>query len=422
MEDFTHGYLKWKLARLELELTEAREQQGATSEILHAISRSPTDARPVFETIARNAVSLCGSLFANAFRFDGELLHFIASHNVGPNFVDLLKAKYPMRPDNSQVAGRVILTRSVVKLENALIDRDMTSDFPLPWGGGACWAFRWYVTASRSRHRRRLGRVGDVPKTQEDLLRTFADQAIIAIENVRLFEEVQRRTEELSRSLDELRAAQDRLVQTEKLASLGQLTAGIAHEIKNPINFVKTSPRCPLNCWTNSRNCSSMPPWTQSARQVAELAAMLKGNSTRSCSTAGAPIPSSRTCCCIRVRARASIDRSTSTRIVEESLNLAYHGARAEKKEFNITLENRLDPPAGEIDLFPQEIMRVLLNLISNGFYATASAGWRQMAPMSRPSLRPRRSLGDSVEIASVTTAPEFPPSEGEDVQSLFHD
>ncbi len=70
------------------------------------------------------------------------------------------------------------------------------------------------------------------------LLQTFADQAVIAISNVELFHEVQDRTRELSQSLDDLRAAQDRLVQTEKLASLGQLTAGIAHEIKNPLNFV----------------------------------------------------------------------------------------------------------------------------------------------------------------------------------------
>src|SRR6202040_3603740 len=70
------------------------------------------------------------------------------------------------------------------------------------------------------------------------LLQTFADQAVIAIGNVRLFDEVQQRTRELSQSLDDLRTAQDRLVQTEKLASLGQLTAGIAHEIKNPLNFV----------------------------------------------------------------------------------------------------------------------------------------------------------------------------------------
>ncbi len=69
-------------------------------------------------------------------------------------------------------------------------------------------------------------------------LQTFADQAVIAISNVELFQEVQQRTTDLSRSLDDLRAAQDRLMQTEKLASLGQLTAGIAHEIKNPLNFV----------------------------------------------------------------------------------------------------------------------------------------------------------------------------------------
>src|SRR5881227_4337607 len=70
------------------------------------------------------------------------------------------------------------------------------------------------------------------------LLQTFADQAVIAIGNVRLFDEVQQRTRELSQSLEDLRTAQDRLVQTQKLASLGQLTAGIAHEIKNPLNFV----------------------------------------------------------------------------------------------------------------------------------------------------------------------------------------
>jgi C4-dicarboxylate-specific signal transduction histidine kinase len=70
------------------------------------------------------------------------------------------------------------------------------------------------------------------------LLQTFADQAVIASSNVQLFQQLQERTRELSASLDDLRSAQDRLVQTEKLASLGQLTAGIAHEIKNPLNFV----------------------------------------------------------------------------------------------------------------------------------------------------------------------------------------
>ncbi len=79
---------------------------------------------------------------------------------------------------------------------------------------------------------------GHFTERQIDIVQTFADQAVIAIENVRLFDEVQARTRELAASLDDLRKAQDRLIQSEKLASLGQLTAGIAHEIKNPLNFV----------------------------------------------------------------------------------------------------------------------------------------------------------------------------------------
>src|SRR5262249_14539557 len=80
--------------------------------------------------------------------------------------------------------------------------------------------------------------VSPFTEKQIELVTTFADQAVIAIENARLFGEVQARTRELAKSLEDLRATQDRLVQTQKLASLGQLTAGIAHEIKNPLNFV----------------------------------------------------------------------------------------------------------------------------------------------------------------------------------------
>jgi two-component system, NtrC family, sensor kinase len=103
-------------------LKEAHEQQGATAEILRTISRSPADALPVFDTIVRSAVALCGSLFANVFRFDGELLHYVASENTESGYVELLQSKYPMRPDFSQVSGRVILSRSVVALEDVRSD------------------------------------------------------------------------------------------------------------------------------------------------------------------------------------------------------------------------------------------------------------------------------------------------------------
>ncbi|HEX6111803.1 MAG TPA: GAF domain-containing protein, partial [Geminicoccaceae bacterium] len=189
------------------EVTKALEQQTATSAILRVISTLPTDVQPVFETIVRNAVALCGSRFANVFRFDGELLHFVASHNVGPDYVALLRTKYPMRPDSSQVSGRAVLTRSVVRLEDAVVDPDYDQRFPAAMG--------WHrmLGVPMLRRGEPLGVIvvgwaeaGPVEKAQEELLKQFADQAVIAIENVRLFDEVQARTRELTRSVAELQA------------------------------------------------------------------------------------------------------------------------------------------------------------------------------------------------------------------------
>jgi GAF domain-containing protein len=208
-----------EVARLARERDEAREQQKATAEILRAIRTSPADVQPVFEMIVRNAVSLCGSLYANVFRFDGELLHFVA-FNVGPNpaprarnwqhYLDLLKAKYPMRPDSSQVAGRVLLTKSVVRLEDALADPDYDHRLARAIG------FRRLLGVPILREDNALGVIvagwaeaGPVPKVQEELLKTFADQAVIAIENVRLFEAEQQRTRELSESLEQQTATSE---------------------------------------------------------------------------------------------------------------------------------------------------------------------------------------------------------------------
>src|SRR5262249_27153588 len=164
---------KTEVARLTCELNEAQEQQRATAEILRVIRTSPADVQPVFATIVRNAVSLCGSLFAHVFRFDGELLHVVASHNVAASpwrhYADFFKAKYPMRPDSSQVSGRVMLKKSVVRLEDARADLDY--DQRSARGG-----WRRVLGVPLLREGKPLGVIvvgwteaGPVPKVQEEL-------------------------------------------------------------------------------------------------------------------------------------------------------------------------------------------------------------------------------------------------------------
>ena len=183
---------------------------------------------------------------------------------------------------------------------------------------------------------------------QIELVTTFADQAAIAIENVRLFESVEARTRELTKSLEELRATQDRLVQTQKLASLGQLTAGIAHEMQNPLNFINNFSGVSAELIDELQEALKDASLNEERRgEITELMDTLRRNPTRSCSTASARTRSLKTCCCIRAKARVSTGPDING-LVEEGLNLAYHGARAEKQGFNIKLEKSFDPNAGE--------------------------------------------------------------------------
>lgn len=211
-----------KLAARERDLDEAVDQKAAMAEILRVISRSPTDALPVFRTIVQSAVALCRSMFANLFLFDGEKLHFVATHSTGPDIDKLLRAKYPMRPDRSQVSGRVLLSRSVVHLEDVSADQEYERSFPAAMG----WTWRM-LGVPMLRDNRPLGAIvvgwaeaGPITKSQEDLLKTFADQAVIALENVRLFDEIQ----EKSRQLD--------LANTYKTRFL----AAASHDLRQPLH------------------------------------------------------------------------------------------------------------------------------------------------------------------------------------------
>ena len=298
------------------ELTETLEHQTATSEVLSVISRSPANARPVFEAIAESAARLCEAVFTVVWLYDGDLLHYVSSHNFTLEVLDEIKKSFPKRPDRSLAAGRAILDGKIAHVPDMLADPAYAHELAVAGN------WRASIAVPMLRDGKSVGAIsvgkaeaGPFTERQMQLLTTFADQAVIAIENVRLFEDVQKRSQELSESLDDLRIAQDRLVQTEKLASLGQLTAGIAHEIKNPLNFVNNFSTVSVELIDELREAlaganldANLPQ--RSARSPIRCKAI----STRSSSTASGLTPSSRTCCCTPDRGQASIGRSTSMR------------------------------------------------------------------------------------------------------------
>src|SRR5580692_9314664 len=202
-------------------------------------------------------------------------------------------------------------------------------------------------------------------------------------------------------ALADLRAAQDRLVQTEKLASLGQVTAGIAHEIKNPLNFVNNFSALSAELVGEMKDALSDIDLDKNKREeLDEIAQMLKDNLEKVVQHG------KRADSIVKNMLQHSREGSGEHRaadinaIVDESLNLAYHGARAEKPQFNVTLQRDFDEMAGTIEVFPQEITRVFLNLISNGFYAVTrrkmEIGHSDFDPVVRATTK---SLGDTVEI-----------------------
>jgi PAS domain S-box-containing protein len=515
-----------ELRERQTELARSVDELTATGDVLKTISRSSVELETVLDTLVETAARLCHADQAYMFRRHADdLHHLIAAHGVSEEGEAYIRS-HPFAPDHGTTSGRVALERRPIHIPDVLADSDYTYT-----EGQQAAGFRTMLGVPLLREDMLLGvfvlgrnLVAPFMDKEIELVTTFADQAVIAIENARLFEELRDRQAELRVTFDnmgdgvvmfgadtrlvawnrnfqtildlpdaflaqrpsyadyfrhlvdrgeysadleadlsranedprqelriertrpdgrviearrnpvpgggfvliyaditerkqaeqavraardaaetalrELQTAQDRLIQTEKLASLGQLTAGIAHEIKNPLNFVNNFSALSAELVDEMSDVLEDTSLEEKKRkELDEIRELLKGNLEKVVQH-GKRADSIVKNMLLHSREGSGEHRPVEINtIIDESLNLAYHGARAEGRDFNITLERDLDPGAGIADIYPQEITRVLLNLISNGFYAAT-----KRAAVARNGFEPKlkaatRNLGDKVEI-----------------------
>jgi two-component system NtrC family sensor kinase len=526
-------------ARLLIETRQALDRQTATAEVLQVINNSPGDLAPVYDAILEKARSLCGVAVGGLTLYDGEYLHAVTVHGFAPQFV--AEALHPFRPGpihERLIRGErlvhipdftAVASESTHSASHALAEMGIRTTLLVPLRKDD--TLLGYIAANRLE-------VRPFSAKEISLLESFAAQAVNAMDNARLLDEIRQRQaelrvtfdnmgdgvvmfdsglhlaawnrnfqelldlsetflaerpsyaeyfrylvdrgeygsadleEELSRAVEDttrdlrfermrpdgrvievrrnavpgggfvliygditerkraeaevreardtaekalrqLQAAQASLLHAQKMAALGQLTAGIAHEIKNPLNFVNNFAGLSVELLDEFKEATapavaSLGDDTRAG--IDEIVGMLTGNLEK-IAEHGRRADGIVKSMLDHSRGGSSDWQSTDINaLVEEALNLAYHGARAQDQSFNITMERDLDRQLAPIEVVPQDITRVLLNLISNGFYAAAKQS-RDANGAFRPMLKVTTcDLGETVEVRVRDNGTGIPP------------
>src|SRR5215469_11019580 len=219
-----------EVARTARELKEAREQQVATADVLKVISRSPSEVQPVFDMIAESARRLCEGQFCFVYRFDGQLLHFVAHHSLTPEVLEMNRRAYPAPPSRRSAAARAILERGFVQIPDISADPDYVLGAQAVVG-----CYRSVVAVPILRDGLPIGSIavarapaGLLPDRQIELLKTFADQAAITIENVRLFNETKEALEQQTATSEVLKVIS---------SSTGELEPVFQATLANAVNI-----------------------------------------------------------------------------------------------------------------------------------------------------------------------------------------